>query len=465
MKIFVLLFLLFAIDYANGQANYFELNYGLGTGVSIEKALNGNIIIGANKGIDPNYQGYSLLINTDGDTLSTITFPNNTIKYIRETADSSFVLVGDSCCPIIAGLYKTNKFGNLLWKTNYPTNGWSTYGNSVIAVANGYFVTYLDDAFGSANPLYVVQADSLGYTIANRPLTIPIGTTSDLQITSDNNLIIASQNYALEAIFLTKLNLNDSIIWSKQFRDMTFTIGWGSNSVIQTNDGGYMVAGFLDTYGSNYPTRGLLLKTDSLGDSLWTRDYSIPNSNLNFISLKENGSGQLYIAASFQLNSSANLSTALIKTEANGDTIWIKHFSGLGRSLPTGMILDDNENPMIIGSTWDTLTNLSYIYLIKTDTSGNITTSNVEIKTVKDDLYIFPNPVHSTLHIETKKPLLNEYSIVIRNTFGQILFSIKEKRTGDKINETIDFDSFKEGVYFLELSIDGVRSENKIVKN
>ena len=55
--------------------------------------------------------------------------------------------------------------------------------------------------------------------------------------------------------------------WSKTFGGPEED---GGNSVIQTQDGGYAIAGY-------YDDKGLILKLDSLGDSLWTFQFKKPN--------------------------------------------------------------------------------------------------------------------------------------------------------------------------------------------
>ena len=119
---------------------------------------------------------------------------------------------------------------------------------------------------------------------------------------------------------------------------------------------------------------------------------------------------------------------------------------------------------MVVGYTKDTVSNQDYIYLLKTDTSGNITSTENYLSENKLSLNIYPNPVHSILSINSKDSKVNQYSYKLRNVFGQIILNKNEKFIREFLLETIDLSFLPNGLYFLETMVDGHRNIDKIVK-
>ena len=62
---------------------------------------------------------------------------------------------------------------------------------------------------------------------------------------------------------------NGNTIWEKTYGDSTGEEGY---SVQQTNDGGYIIVGYTDSFGSGEDDVWLI-KTDENGDSLWTKTF------------------------------------------------------------------------------------------------------------------------------------------------------------------------------------------------
>ena len=104
-------------------------------------------------------------------------------------------------------------------------------------------------------------------------------------------------------------------------------------SVQQTIDGGYILLGRTKSFGAG-GNDVYLVKTDSLGDTLWTKTYGGTGSDVGNEVQQTTDSGFIIIGFT---NSSGPTMVYLIKTDINGNTLWSKTYkpgvSGGGSSV------------------------------------------------------------------------------------------------------------------------------------
>lgn len=84
-------------------------------------------------------------------------------------------------------------------------------------------------------------------------------------------VIVGRSNYY--AIWLFKIDKRGNLLWEKEYTKSKLTYG---NSVVQTEDGGYMVLG-TTTITTTNGNAILLIRTDAVGDTLWTKIYDTEN--------------------------------------------------------------------------------------------------------------------------------------------------------------------------------------------
>ncbi|MEA3311756.1 MAG: hypothetical protein U9Q76_06015, partial [candidate division WOR-3 bacterium] len=149
--------------------------------------------------------------------------------------------------------------------------------------------------------------------------------------------------------------------WIRTYEINQLSIG---RSVRQTADGGYIIAG---QCGDENQSDLLLIKTDSLGDTMWTRIYGGGDSDVGRCVQKTNDGG--YIISGFA-NVEADMwpmgDIWLLKTDANGDTIWTRFYRG-GSCAWGGWVEQTSDGGYILTSNW----NSAYLLLLKTDENGN----------------------------------------------------------------------------------------------
>jgi hypothetical protein len=136
-----------------------------------------------------------------------------------------------------------------------------------------------------------------------------------------------------------------------------------------TGDGGYIICGYTDSYGSGGEDV-YLIKTDSLGDTLWTRTFGGTEDDRG-CSVDITDDGGYIICGVTRSFGAAGSDIYLIKTDSSGDSLWAKKFGGAGGDGAGSVKQTKDKGYIIAGEKcYDSETNESYIYLLKTDSSG-----------------------------------------------------------------------------------------------
>jgi hypothetical protein len=162
--------------------------------------------------------------------------------------------------------------GNVVWtKTIGGSN--SDVATSIIQSSDGgYVVAGYTLSFGAGGDMYVVKLDSGG----NVQWTKTIGggggdiATSIIQ-SSDGGYVVAGYTGSFGAglydFYVVKLDSGGNVLWTKTIGGSFYD---GANSIIQSSDGGYVVAGYTQSFGA-----GLydfyVVKTGPLGDTCWSQ--------------------------------------------------------------------------------------------------------------------------------------------------------------------------------------------------
>ena len=147
-----------------------------------------------------------------------------------------------------------------------------------------------------------------------------------------------------------------AIQWTK-----IFEIGSSSssaNSVQQTSDGGYIIAGL-------YNLNASLIKTDTLGNEVWNKIYCRQNKVTEARSVRQTNDKGYIIAGD------CGLAAWLIKTDASGNEVWNKTFGGSKEDRAFSVQQMSDGGYIIAGDTESYGEKHTATWLIKTDASGN----------------------------------------------------------------------------------------------
>jgi len=192
-----------------------------------------------------------------------------------------------------------------------------------------------------------------------------------VQHTSDGGYILAGWTDSFGAgdwdIFLIKTDANGNIIWAKTYGG-TYTDG--AYSVQQISDGGYIVAGLTASFGTGYGDI-FLIKTDANGNIIWAKTYGGTGWDGAY-SVQQTSDGGYIVAGWTTSFGAGGRDFFLIKTDANGNIIWAKTYGGTNDDNAYSVQQTSDGGYIVAGMTWSFGAGDWDIFLIKTDANGNI---------------------------------------------------------------------------------------------
>ncbi|HKR04971.1 MAG TPA: T9SS type A sorting domain-containing protein [Bacteroidia bacterium] len=341
-------------------------------GSCLKPTYDGGYIIAGSTNIPGGFNAEICLIKTDvnGDTLWTKTFggPNGDYGYsVEQTTDSGYIVLGNM--EINAGnvdgyLVKTNAAGNLLWSKNFGGTGFDNATSVHQTIDGGYIVT--GQFFVTGAYAQLIKFNASGNILWAKEL-VSSGGARDVQQTTDSGYVITGTDYS--DIFLMKTDAAGNFTWSKSY-DGTY-IDRGV-SVQQTTDGGYIITGNIYDGATNYHYAHLI-KTDANGDTLWVKTYGGTTDDWGNDVQQTTDGGYIVTGKSGVYNFNLNPGdVSLIKTDSMGNFLWSKAFSGTSLDVGNSLFQTSDGGYVIAGSYHDAPGSSNfYVYLIKTDSSGN----------------------------------------------------------------------------------------------
>jgi hypothetical protein len=296
---------------------------------------------------------------------------------VQQTSDGGYIVAGRTTS-FGAGSYdifliKTDANGNIIWAKTYG----GTSGDEASSVQQtsdgGYIVAGWTWSFGAGyNDIFLIKTDANGNIIwAKTYGRTYYDNAHSIQQTSDGGYIVAGNTNSFGTgdydAFLIKTDANGSIIWTKTYGGTNHD---GAFSVQQTSDGGYIVAGYTNSFSAG--NRDIfLIKTDANGNIIWTKTYGGTSVDVAF-SDQQTSDGGYIVAGGTTSFGAGSYDIFLIKTDANGDIIWAKTYGGTNFEQALSVQQTSDGGYILAGGTSSFGAGVYDFFLVKTDASGNV---------------------------------------------------------------------------------------------
>ncbi|MBK5283997.1 MAG: hypothetical protein JJE25_01215, partial [Bacteroidia bacterium] len=390
----------------------------------------GYIVVGATKSfvyLSGAMDVYLIKTNSVGDTLWTRAYERTGYDYgvyVSECRDGGYIIVGNSFSS--HGVYdiyilKTNSVGDTLWTKSFydytpPFFYNSIYGCSATQAPDSNFIICGADV----NRILLFKISNNGNLIWLKSYDTPLY-PSQLQQTSDGNFIIFGTSSTPQDIFLLKTDTSGNVIWSKTYGGIGTE---GAYTGMQTSDGGYIVTGGTGSFGAGNMDI-YLVKTDSAGNLLWSKAYGDTAFDIGRSVVETNDSG--FFIEGWSQSFGSNSSLYLIKTDANGNSNCNEVNAG---TIVTNINAQLSSRSLFI-SPLPTFVSNTYPQIASGAQITTLCYTGINKQSAKDNsIKIFPNPNSGVFFI-----IVNDWSVkstmTIFNSHGKIVYEEKSFRTSE----------------------------------
>jgi hypothetical protein len=363
-----------------GNVEWWRQYYsGYGHGASFNcvcATLDGGYIGAGGMSTGSSMPAWAVKTDSAGDTLWTYAGSGHSFLSAVATPDSGCVLAGNLSGGM--GLLKLSHSGQREWLRTFCPAGMSTsYGYVTRARdGRGFFVNGSISAdTGGIHDNYIVRTDSIGETL-----------------------------------------------WTVRYRPAIpdyYNFWLGAGCV--TADGGYAICGMAAT-----PLRhpSFVARFDSTGAHLWTRvlfDTTSPWPDHPLARIQATPDGGFIVVGSQYPGSS--LGVLLIRLDSLGDTLWTRLFDGLDPQLEDQgeWVINTHDGGFAVCGTAD---RDQYAYLIKTDSMGMVYNAVSERRPSplpEDMLTAEPNPFRSAARLSYEIPVAARIALNVYDRSGRLV--------------------------------------------
>jgi hypothetical protein len=297
--------------------------------------------------------------------------PNNEYGYaVAQTTDGGYIITGPTSSfgtNTDVWLIKTNANGDTTWTKTFGGSSYD-YSNSVQQTTDGgYIIAGYSNSYGTSTDLYLIKTDANGNQSWYRTFG---GSSTDygylVEQTSDGGYIIAgySNSYGTSYdVYLVKTDASGNQLWYRTFGGSGTDYGY---SVAQTSDGGYVITGYTTSYGTGGNV--YLIKTDTSGNQSWYKSFGGTNSDYGYSVAQTSDGG--YVIAGYTASYGTGGDVYLIKTDTSGNQTWSKNFGGSNYDESYSVQQTSDGGYIIAGYMAQSISD-DDAYLIKTFANGN----------------------------------------------------------------------------------------------
>ncbi len=177
----------------------------------------------------------------------------------------------------------------------------------------------------------------------------------------------ASKGAGLEDIWVVRLDDNGQLLWEQTFGGPAID---RARAVIETRDGGLVVAGATESKGAG-EFDAWVLKLGADGSLLWDRHFG--GAATDWVSaVVQTRDGGLAVAAYTQDSSGAPYDFWVIKLDANGTTLWQRRYGGTATDWTNAIAETGDGNLVVVGHTESKGAGNADFWVLKLDADGDV---------------------------------------------------------------------------------------------
>jgi hypothetical protein len=308
-------------------------------------------------------------------------------KCVRQTSDGGYIITGHTQS-FGAGssdvwLIKTDNAGNEIWNRTFGGTDYDV-GSCVQQTSDGgYIISGRAELFEpNWEDIWLIKTDSDGNMMWNRSFGGKWTENGDYVLqTSDGGYIIIGHTTSFGSwdVWLVKTDSDGNELWNRSFEGKETQ---GGNCIQHTSDGGYIITGYTYSFGAG-ESDVWLIKIDSSGNMLWNRTYG--GTDYEFGShVQQTTDGGYIIIGRTNSSGAGSWDVWLVKTDSSGNMIWNRIFGGPDRDYGRCVQQTTDGGYIITGTSYSFNSDDCDVWLIKTDSSGKMVWNRIFGDTCSD---------------------------------------------------------------------------------
>ncbi|MDD5571132.1 MAG: hypothetical protein PHD97_08245 [Bacteroidales bacterium] len=176
-----------------------------------------------------------------------------------------------------------------------------------------------------------------------------IGTNDNSTLISyDSNLVICG--YSDTNICILKISKSGNQIWRK---DIYAGYNCQASAISESLNHDLYICGRTSRNYSISSYDVLLIKTNSIGDTIWTKTYGSKKEDYGFQIINTKDGNFLIGGISYSDTTTAFCDIYLIKVNTNGDTIWTRTYPDSDQEIPFHLLETQNGEYLVTGTNED----------------------------------------------------------------------------------------------------------------
>ena len=291
---------------------------------------------------------------------------------IIQTSDGGYIATGMTASKSSSDdvyVVKLSPTGDVEWENNYGDIK-EDHAKSIRQTSDGGYI--IGGGTRSFNvgviDFYIIKLDSSGEVQWEKKYG---GSQTDMCETiiqtEDGGYMAAGQSWQniLEGnMYLIKLDPSGNKEWDKT---ISGGLEDGAYDIMQTPDSGYIVAGYTrSTTDGSY--EAYIVKTDPDGNVEWSRDFGGGSDDQAF-SLEQHRDG--YVVAGYTKSHGESSDAYVVKVDLDGNLVWEKTFGGRNTEEVAQSISKTSDGGYILAGKTNQYTYGAYdLYLLKLDSNG-----------------------------------------------------------------------------------------------
>jgi hypothetical protein len=425
---------------------------------------NGFIILGTTQSYGAGQQDiYLLKTDSSGNEEWSKTYGGSSWdegSYILTTDDGGYLLMGWtlSITPGKIWLLRLNSIGDTLWTKHFGGGNWDGGSYMIETSDEGYAIVGYTYSFANGqSDLWIIKIDSFGNKLWDKiygGLSYDYG-ASIIQILDEGYFILGSARTSDTSdpeIWLIRTDSNGDSLWSKKYG-----IGIGE-SIIETSDGNYLIT-------ASHPMfiNSKIIKINSEGNILWSKSFktSLDLGN-SIVRCPDDG---FIIAGYTSMLIYGQSDLAVTKINTDGDILWTKILGGLDQETGRSICKTVNSEYIILGSTNAQGTGGTDLWLLLL---GKENPSDIEYYPISTNSFSLlqncPNPFNPSTKIRYSITQSGLVTLKVFDVLGnEIAILVNQEMNAGSYQVNFNANNLASGVYIYQIKSGGFISSKKMI--